>query len=669
MIDFDKTHQMTDIINESIQYSGIEREVIGTPIYNRLHRVLQNSMVYLTYPTNKVKRFEHSIGTMHLAGEIFYYSVCNADEKALCGFLSEIEKEVITWRRELQNAELSFLKPTVRKTYEDKKILNLPIPDTKLYRQYHPGNIEGTKNMLLFLVIFQAVRLAGLLHDVGHLPYSHVLEYAFQDLFRRVEGIDESEKTERQKSFLKIMQQYCTGDERDEIHEKIGELLVDQIYQNIVDESSKMGEEGIFFAMTFSITRKILLSKNGDNTIFSQIHSITAGTLDADRLDYCTRDAYCAGLITSKFNYERMIKTFSLRQVEEKGLPDERLNVNNKKYVFCPLAKTVDQIEELLNRRWSIFTKMNFHHRVHKHEILLSEVIADLGARELEKDGKFASELEVVLPLEISSIWRLIGELASNKSLAYQVIQLDDSWIDTLLRNKFFEKYDNNSYYNLDEYGNDPEWNRFEELISAKKRYHSLIKRSKDFRVFDEKFYTKLKEKAENLPCITFKKEEGGDVVLYDFVKNNDYLEFCKETKSFCWNYCWDMIIGEKKGIYLNAEKRLNELPAEEKDHYGVTHFLVRSCEFKTGYSVAKSPVYLTHMDKVFPLGQASNIGDDLKRARNLLPLFHVFYLPQYDTERAEIKVCKVEEVYAELADVLSELLLKRLNEQKSERR
>ena len=75
MINFNKTQQMTDIINESIQYSGIEKEVIGTPIYNRLHRVLQNSMVYLTYPSNKVKRFEHSVGTMHLAGEIFYYSV------------------------------------------------------------------------------------------------------------------------------------------------------------------------------------------------------------------------------------------------------------------------------------------------------------------------------------------------------------------------------------------------------------------------------------------------------------------------------------------------------------------------------------------------------------------------------------------------------------------
>ena len=145
MINFNKTQQMTDIINESIQYSGIEKEVIGTPIYNRLHRVLQNSMVYLTYPSNKVKRFEHSVGTMHLAGEIFYYSVCNAEDDDLRGFFGEIEEEIINWRKEVENSELVFLKKSIRQEYEGKKILKLPIPKSKMYCQYYPGNIEEPK--------------------------------------------------------------------------------------------------------------------------------------------------------------------------------------------------------------------------------------------------------------------------------------------------------------------------------------------------------------------------------------------------------------------------------------------------------------------------------------------------------------------------------------------
>lgn len=662
MINFNKTQQMTDIINESIQYSGIEKEVIGTPIYNRLHRVLQNSMVYLTYPSNKVKRFEHSVGTMHLAGEIFYYSVCNAEDDDLRGFFGEIEEEIINWRKEVENSELVFLKKSIRQEYEGKKILKLPIPKSKMYCQYYPGNIEEPQNMLLFLVTFQAVRLAGLLHDVGHLPYSHVLEYAFKDLFKRVTEIDDADRTDRHKKFLQVMEPYCAGDEKDEIHENIGKLLVDQIYQSIIDESPKMGTEGLFLAMTFFVAKSILLSKNGEDSIFSQIHSITAGTVDADRLDYCTRDAYCAGLLASKFNYERMVKAFVLKEKEDKGLPEEKLEIKTKKYLFCPMSKTADQIEDLLNRRWNIFTKMNFHHRVHKHEILLSEVIVDLGMKELDGEGTFEEELEVVLPLEISSIWRLIGELRTNRSLAYQIIQLDDSWIDTLLGNKFFERYGSSKYYNLSVYGNNPEWNRFEELISTKKRYHSLIKRSRDFRFLDEKFYDSMRSKILEMDASEEKHWDNFTLVKL----SNSYLEFCKQTKSFCWNYCWDMIIGDiddKKDIYSKAEIYLNSLK-EEKDNCGVAHFLVRSCEFKTGYSVAKYPVNLTHMGKVFPLGQVSNIGDDLKNARNLLPLFHVFYLPQYDTSREEVIMCNINMIYEYLAEVLSKIVLDRLSEQ-----
>ena len=68
-MNMERTQEMVDTIHGLIAYSGIEQAIIGTPIFNRLHRVLQNSLVCLTYPSNKVKRFEHSVGTMHLAGQ------------------------------------------------------------------------------------------------------------------------------------------------------------------------------------------------------------------------------------------------------------------------------------------------------------------------------------------------------------------------------------------------------------------------------------------------------------------------------------------------------------------------------------------------------------------------------------------------------------------------
>ena len=70
--------KITDVIHGTIYLSEIEKEIISTPLFNRLHYVSQTSTVYLTYPSNNSKRFDHCIGTMKLCGDIFYYSVKNA---------------------------------------------------------------------------------------------------------------------------------------------------------------------------------------------------------------------------------------------------------------------------------------------------------------------------------------------------------------------------------------------------------------------------------------------------------------------------------------------------------------------------------------------------------------------------------------------------------------
>ena len=64
-----------DSVHGQIEVSAFERGIIYTMEFNRLHDIYQNSTLYLTFPTNRVKRFEHSIGTMKLSGEIFNSSI------------------------------------------------------------------------------------------------------------------------------------------------------------------------------------------------------------------------------------------------------------------------------------------------------------------------------------------------------------------------------------------------------------------------------------------------------------------------------------------------------------------------------------------------------------------------------------------------------------------
>lgn len=123
MFEYEKVQQMTDIIHNTILYSGIEHAVISTPIYNRLHRVLQSSLVFFTYPSNKVKRFEHSVGTMHLAGEMFFNSLCNCTKENFDEFISSVSKELIQWRNELDFNRYSFVAAELRTQSQNQDIL------------------------------------------------------------------------------------------------------------------------------------------------------------------------------------------------------------------------------------------------------------------------------------------------------------------------------------------------------------------------------------------------------------------------------------------------------------------------------------------------------------------------------------------------------------------
>ena len=45
---FGEAHSFIDAIHGTIKYNGLERMIIESPVFMRLHRVYQSSLVYLT---------------------------------------------------------------------------------------------------------------------------------------------------------------------------------------------------------------------------------------------------------------------------------------------------------------------------------------------------------------------------------------------------------------------------------------------------------------------------------------------------------------------------------------------------------------------------------------------------------------------------------------------
>lgn len=615
MLNMVKTQEMTDVVHSAFSYSGIEHAVISTPIYNRLHRILQSSLVYLTFPSNKVKRFEHSVGVMHISGMIFFNSICNSDDDVLRDFMDRISLEIKRWREDLDFNQYSFVSKELRNKYkalsaenELETILSAPVPRSQFYNRFQPANLDK-ENIFAYFVAFQSVRLAGLLHDVGHLPYSHILEHALNKMY--VEIKEKESKSEVEKQFLETMKRFAEGE--DEIHEEIGKLLVDNIRNSIIESISERTDPNIyFFLASFDFAQKIICSNFSDNTIFSELHLITSGVVDADRLDYCSRDAFCSGTNKSIFAYGRLLDTYKLIRVEEDGIC---------RFYFSPSTKSLAVIEELLRRRKDIFTEINFHHRVHKHEILLEEIICTIGIEEIEEINEL-KPLSHTLPLRVSGIWQLISKLDSNSDWPeYQIIQLDDSWLDTLLKHSFFDKY-GADYLSLREHGNDIVWNKFDELISATKRYHSFLKRTNDFIEFDKLFHARLQERSEEL-----KKKFSGKDILY-----LTYNDFYEKYRSLAFNYCIDTVYitdGYKGKFFGNFETEVNAL-IKNKD-LNINDCLLRSCMFSFGYKTAKTPLFLSDEEHdPVRVEQISSQLEIFQRERAIAPIFHLYYLPKY---------------------------------------
>lgn len=645
-IDLKRTHQVTDAVHDTIRLSGLERAIINTPIFNRLHRVLQSSMVFYTYSSNRVKRFEHSVGTMYIAGEILYKSILNTpDSNALAQLINEAEKELINWYENVDFVRDLFINSEIQDKYNTKPITIAPVPECALYKEYRPNDISD-EHWFVYAVLFESIRLAGLLHDLGHLPYSHIFEYAVSTLYRKVQAKMSNELYEVEKEFLDLLCPYFNDGHDDnedskELHEELSKSLVDQIEAEISKEfPNRNSEDNLFVAAIMAFTKEILKANLSSNDLFSDLHRIIAGVVDADRLDYCSRDLVSTGLRKDVFPYQRLISTYelSLKRFDYDESDDERKHV-----LFCPAEKGIYDVEELLERRWTIFSRINYEHRVHKYEVLFTEVLARIGEEELQELGENKKNLPqltngIPLPLSLCSIWSLVKALKQNNDLLdYHIIQLDDSWMDTFLKTTFFKKY-KESYRAMSKHETDPEWFMFDELTSTRKHFRSLYKRSPDFNKFDKLFRDEwLKEYSHIL-------QENGETVnsdiLYKLTNSiNDINDDAKNTSSmaktgFAVNRSVDTILPNeslKRAFYQKIEDNINQYLHEKDSHteLNILHCFIRPCNISLGCVSAVAPVYFHGKDgKLSLLDHVSETDDHLRTLKDRFLPFHVYYLP-----------------------------------------
>jgi len=79
-----------DPIHGVVQLSEEEAQVVGSEAFQRLYRVKQTSLAYLVYPGLMHSRFEHSIGTMAIAGKMARSVGWDEEKARMAGLLHDI---------------------------------------------------------------------------------------------------------------------------------------------------------------------------------------------------------------------------------------------------------------------------------------------------------------------------------------------------------------------------------------------------------------------------------------------------------------------------------------------------------------------------------------------------------------------------------------------------
>lgn len=456
-----KVIYLNDSIHGLIPLSEYEKRIISSVEFNRLHDVYQNSTVYLTFPTNRTKRFEHSIGTMKLCSDMFFSSILNATPENLNFFydifIQEYKKIIDNMinHREFCDQKLGGIMPD-----------GMPIIELDKFRHsLIPHNVPD-EYQIVHLLLIQSVRAAALLHDIGHPPFSHIVENALKSVYIEIGDLNVPEGTSTE--FQATMSKYFKDKK---LHEQMGDEISDSIFKSIIpniDDEDEAYNENLFEILVYESVMKMF----GEVAPFSNLHRIIDSSLDGDRLDYVTRDSLKSGIDTGKIDYNRIINDMQL--IVDKGEP-----------FFCIPLKALNSVEDFITRRYNIYKNIIYHHRVKKTDYLLEYSVKELVKRYLnDTNRKNDKNNKFLIPFDISGLWFPLGNLAAVQK-AIALSQWNDSWLMTVLKQIYYTEYYRNKDIKLgtSEY---ILYQRLSELLRNKKCYYSMIKRGEDFKTIDD---------------------------------------------------------------------------------------------------------------------------------------------------------------------------------------
>ena len=205
--------------------------------------------------------------------------------------------------RQLSGAHLTY--PAAQHTRFEHSLGVMHIAGQAGHSLYEKGFLKSDDIKIL--------RLAALLHDIGHGPFSHLFEEIIQ--------------------------------KKKMSHEDFGKEII--LKSEIGDVLSKQGFDKRFIT-------KVAFG----NSKFQHLNEIVSGALSADMMDYLLRDGYFTGAEHAKVDHKRITQS---------------LNIHRKKLALERSA--LYSFESMMHSRYQMFKAVYFHKTVRAAEVMLLEAL------------------------------------------------------------------------------------------------------------------------------------------------------------------------------------------------------------------------------------------------------------------------------------------------------
>ncbi|ACJ75952.1 HD domain protein [Thermosipho africanus H17ap60334] len=194
------------------------------------------------------------------------------------------------------------------------------------------------------------LRLAGLLHDIGHGPFSH----QFDEVVYKNMGLEDGHDEYREKILLEYMPKAMY-----KVFERAPEKLKNAVLEDL---NMVLGEVDDLEDDFRKVMEKVVETYKGENEGTIEF-AVIQGPLGADRMDFVLRDSYFAGT--------RGFGTGSLDRLVRNSMVVEK---DGKKFLAYNI-KVIDEIYTTLFGRFMMYKNVYFHKTSRAADLMIQDLL------------------------------------------------------------------------------------------------------------------------------------------------------------------------------------------------------------------------------------------------------------------------------------------------------